>query len=143
MTALPTPSPTTTFIEFDEFAAEYANTAERLADSLPDGATFPLDPPGEWETDGSFEVGAGEVAAALQWRCEWATAYVIAADADRRDDAASALDQLAGWGDMREVRDHSDSNTRTMWLERAIETARSGEDSTLRAIQAECALEPT
>ena len=44
---------------------------------------------------------------------------------------------------MREVRDHSDSNTRTMWLERAIETARSGEDSTLRAIQAECALEPT
>lgn len=68
------------------------------------------------------------------------SAYVKAANAGLQDDADAAPDRLAEWGELREVRDHSDSETRTMWLERVVETARAGDDSTLRAIQAECAL---
>ncbi|MGN7948531.1 hypothetical protein ACTJKH_07280 [Microbacterium sp. 22215] len=141
-TALPTPTPTTTFTDLDGFAEEYTSAAERLADSLPAGRDFPATPPGEWEAEGNFEEGTGEVAAALQWRCEWLSAYVIAAESARPDDAEVALDQLAEWGNLREVRDHSDGETRTMWLERVVETARSGDDSALRAIQAECLPQP-
>ena len=138
MTALPTPTPTTTFTDFDGFAEEYTSASERLAASLPEGVRFPAAPPGAWETDGTFENGTGEVTAALQWRCAWSSAYVIAADAGLREDAGAALDQLAEWGALSEVRDHSDSETRTMWLERVIETARSGDDTNLRAIEGEC-----
>ncbi|MBQ3358874.1 MAG: hypothetical protein IJG47_08250 [Microbacterium sp.] len=137
-TALPTPSPTNIFTDLDGFSEEYARATERLADSLPEGAEFPEVPPGAWEADGSFEEGVGEVAVALQWRCEWSSAYVIATDSGLKDDAEAALDQLAEWGNLSEVRDHSDSETRTMWLERVVDTARSGDDAALRAIQAEC-----
>lgn len=138
VTALPTPTPTTAFTDFDGFAGEYASAAERLAASLPAGVEFPAAPPGEWDTDGTFEDGTGEVAAALQWRCKWSSAYVAAADSGLNEDAAAALDQLAEWGTLSEVRKHSDSETRTMWLERVVETARSGDDRTLRAIHGEC-----
>lgn len=138
-TALPTPTPTTTFTDHSGFSEEYTSAVERLADSLPEGAEFPTAPPGAWDADGSFEEGTGEVAAALEWRCAWSSAYVVAADAGLERDAEAALDRLAEWGDLSEVRDHSDDETRTMWLERVIETARSGDDSTLRAIQSECA----
>lgn len=141
-TVLPTPTPTTIFTDLDGFSEEYTSAAERLADSLPEGAEFPEVPPGNWEATGSFEDGTGEVAAALQWRCEWSSAYVVAADAGLDDGAEAALDQLAEWGELGEVRNHSDSETRAMWLERVVETARSGDDSTLRAISAECNPQP-
>ena len=137
-TALPTPSPTNIFTDLDGFSEEYTRATKRLADSLPEGAEFPEVPPGDWEADASFEEGAGEVAVALQWRCEWSSAYVTAADTGLKADADAALDELAEWGNLSEVRDHSDNETRTMWLERVVDTARSGDDTTLRAIQAEC-----
>lgn len=137
-----TPSPTATFNDFDGFVMEYLETAEQLADSLPEGVEFPADPPGAWETDGSFEAGAGEVSAVLQWRCEWASAYVASSDSGMSADAIAALDRLAEWGELTGVREHSDRDTRSMWLERVVEPARAGDDAMLRAIQAECKSAP-
>lgn len=133
-----TPSPMTTFNDFDGFAMEYLETANQLADSLPEGVDLPADPPGAWEADGSFEEGTGEVAAVLQWRCEWASAYVVSSDSGMSADARAALDRLAEWSELTDVRDHSDSDTRALWLERVVEPARAGDDTMLRAIQAEC-----
>lgn len=142
VTELITPSPTTTFVDVDGFVMEYLQTAEQLADSLPEGVVFPADPPGTWETDGSFEAGTGEVSAVLQWRCEWASAYVVSSDSGVVAAARAALDRLAEWGELTYVRDHSDSDTRAQWLERVVEPARAGDDAMLRAIQMECKTAP-
>lgn len=84
VTALPAPTPTSTFTDFDGFAAEYVSAAENLASSLPEGVEFPAAPPGAWEVDGTFEEGTGEIAAAVEWRCECSSAYVITADSGLR-----------------------------------------------------------
>lgn len=137
-TAWMTPSPTSTFAEFDGFAQEYRRTTARLAESLPADVVFPADPPGAWEADGRFEDGTGEVAAALYWRCAWTTAYVTSADSGNTVEAAAALARLAEWVELDEVRDHSDSDTRTKWIERVVEPARTGDDTTLRTLHSGC-----
>lgn len=138
-TELMTPSPTSTFDDFAGFKNEYRRAADLLLGSLPPGAEFPAEPPGEWEREGNFEQGTGEVAAVLHWRCAWATAYVESAGSGDVTGAEEALDRLAEWGELRGMRDHSDEDTRAKWLERVVEPARTGADATLRGIQAECA----
>ena len=134
-----TPSPTASFGDVNDFVSEYEGAAKHLTDSLPEGASFLANPADGWEADGRFEEGAGEVAAVLYWRCHWASAYIRSADLGRTADTVEALDRLAEWSELAEVRDHADSETRTKWLERVVEPARTGDDSMLRAITADCA----
>ena len=116
---------------FDLFIDEYRASTEYLAESLPEGAVFPSAPPGEWESDGVFEEGVGDMQAALFWQCSWIAEYEKSKIADDAAAKAMALDQLDGWTELAAVAPNVDAESVTIWHRDVVGAAQDGDDSFL------------
>lgn len=126
------------FANLEGFASEYDEAASELSSTLPDGATIPDAPIGEWDPEGQFEPGAGEMQAAFVWQCAWINAYV---DAKTRSDQGAidkSLAQLEGWTELSLVKTHIDDESRKVWADEVITSARHGDDSFLLSVGADC-----
>lgn len=135
----PSAEATASFGNLHEMANEYEAASRELTDSLPEGSEFPSEPPGDWEPDGQYEEGVGDVTAALYWRCEWMIAYADARASSDSEAAAEALTALRDWVDLSAVVENSDEDTRSMWLSEIVSPASEGDDTKLVTLAEECA----
>jgi len=119
------------FVDYSGFEEEYQVTVDELADSLPPGFEFPAEVTGPWDPAGSFEVGVGQMQAGFYWQCAWSYSYRQAVAAGDSVAADHALDELAAWVDLPEVKLNIDDYTRQIWLKVAVAQARVGDDSQL------------
>lgn len=123
--------------DFDGFLSEYSDATQELASAFPE-ADFPDEPPGDWESDGNFQQGLGYMAAAFVVQCTLMTQY---ADSKRdRDDLLQdeSLALLEDWIEIPGVKRHTDAVYRSTWLNSVIEPAKSGHDTFLLALSADC-----
>ncbi|WP_372984478.1 hypothetical protein [Microbacterium sp.] len=131
-------APLDSFGDLTSFIDEYRTATEELASSLPEGHSVRDTPSGDWDENGQFEPGAGEMQAAFEWQCAWLGAYV-AATADGDVTAASeALDKLEEWTKLPEVAPHTDDASKQIWVEQVIAPARTGEDTFLLEFVSGC-----
>lgn len=128
----------TSFVRFDEFLREYQRASSELSSSLPQGASLPPTPPGAWEEDGEFEVGAGEMQAAFAWQCTWLVELDVVEDESRWDGAEVAIRRLSGWVDLPQVDPHLDAASRDLWTSGFIEPARQGDTAALLSLLDGC-----
>lgn len=132
-----TPTPGV-FEDYDAFAEEYVDSVESLTETLPEGATFTPHPVGDWDPEGQYEAGAGQMHAAFQWQCAWIVSYEDAKAANDQKAMTVALDRLEGWANLAEVAPHTDDASRVMWEQQVIAPARAGDDAFLVELGAGC-----
>lgn len=138
-TVQPSPAPTVAeFVDHEAFTAEYRDAATVLTQTLPTGAAIPEQPPGEWQQDGQFEKGAGEMQAAFAWQCAWIDAYSDARRSGDQSEVELALQKLEAWIDLPQVSPHIDQRSREVWLKEFVDPARRGDDTRLIDIAASC-----
>ncbi|MCL2735977.1 MAG: hypothetical protein FWD75_05005 [Propionibacteriaceae bacterium] len=120
-----------TFGTYSDFRDIYTRTTVELSDSLPPGYRFPSEPAGDWDRDGSFESGVGEMQAAFYWQCAWEKAYTRAAASHDTATMTEALDQLVAWTHLPMVTAHIDEDSLQRWTAKLITPARMGDDTAL------------
>lgn len=131
-------APADSYVNFNSFVDEYQAAAEDLARTLPAGHEMLSSPPGDWDEDGQFEPGTGEMQAAFEWQCAWITAYVEATNNDNAVARSDALDSLEEWTNLPEVAPHTDDASKKIWAEQVIGPARAGEDTFLLEFASGC-----
>jgi hypothetical protein len=123
--------------DFDGFLGEYIDATRQLSADFPE-ADFPEEPPGEWNSNGNFQRGVGYMTAAFVVQCMLMTQY---SDSKRYGDGAlqgESLARLEDWIEIPGVQRHTDAVYQSTWLNSVIEPARTGDDSFLLALAAEC-----
>jgi hypothetical protein len=130
-----------TFVRIDEAESEFQRSAALLANTLPDGVTFPKSMPGEWEESGTFETGFGDMQAALFWQCAWLIRYKDASVSGEHASMATALDELQEWSKLTAVVAHVDAESIHTWNTQFVDTARNGNDALLLEMASGCKIE--
>jgi len=131
-------APADAFVNFDSFVDEYEAASEDLAGTLPEGHESPSSPPGDWDEDGQYEPGTGEMQAAFEWQCAWMAAYVEATTSGNATARSDALDRLEEWTKLPVVAPHTDDASKETWAEQVIAPARTGEDTALLEFASGC-----
>jgi hypothetical protein len=134
----PSPRPAGEHSGYDGFLGEYEEAAGNLDASLPDGWHIESEPQGDWDPDGQYETGAGEMQAAFAWQCAWIDEYEVAKAAADEPRIQHTLDQLATWTSLDEVAPHIDEASTRTWAEEVISPARSGDDGFLLDLAESC-----
>lgn len=144
--ASPTPAastapPSTAVEDFQDlagFTSEYSDAATELSKTLPAGTSIPDLPTGEWDPEGHYEPGAGDMEAAFAWQCAWIRTYLDAKTHSDQETVDASLSNLKAWTELSLVRPHVDEESRRVWAEEVIEPAALGDDSFLLSIGANC-----
>lgn len=126
------------FDGYEAFVEEYVDAVDSLEATLPEGTELSSDPIGDWDRDGRYEAGAGEMHAAFQWQCAWMASYENSKAANDQEEMGTALNRLEEWVSLSEVEPHIDDASRAMWMDQVIAPARGGDDAFLLELGAGC-----
>lgn len=124
---------------FDEFGDEYSAAIDNLSQTLPAGYDLADTPTGDWDPQGRYESGVGQMHAALQWQCAWLTEYVAASSAYDTEAIRDAIAHLDSWTELDEVSPYIDAGSVEYWRKQVIAPASDGDDSQLLEFARECA----